>query len=436
MAIVSRIYNPGFLTDDELRAMFCVRVGEFESLVETLRENSGESNQHVIVIGPRGSGKTTLLLRVALEVRSDPELSSRLYPIVFAEESYSVSTCGELWLECLTRLAQQARHRAEEPDLRRTLEDVRQERNDRVLRERCLGVLLDFAEREGKRLVLQVENLNMLFSDMMDPDAGWCLRKTLQTEPRIMMVGSATSGFGEIERPDRALYDLFRVLPLRPLDHNESAVLCESVSGRTLDGGVVRRLQILTGGSPRSLAVAARLGVATSFRNLLADLLDLVDEHTAYFKSHLESLPAQERRVYLALAELWKPATAREVGERARMETSKCSAQLRRLMGRGVVLDAGGTARRRQYYVSERLYNITRGDGGHHGGRTGRRGSRHAVDLQAERFVRSHRGCRDDAANSSSTHGRAAAIDPRPDGRRFRTGLRPNGLAHPRVAVG
>ena len=358
MAIATKSYNPGFLTDEQLRAMFCVRVGEFESLLETLRDNSGESNQHAIVVGPRGSGKTTLLLRVALEVRSDPELSSRLYPIVFAEESYSVSTCGEFWLECLSRLAQQEPSRAGAPDLRRTVEDVRRERNDRVLRERCLGALLDFAEWKGKRLVLQVENLNMMFSDMMDSDAGWCLRKTLQTEPQIMMIGSATSRFGEIDRPDRALYDLFRVLTLRPLDRKESAVLCETVSGRALDEGVVRRLQILTGGSPRLLAIVARFGAARSFRTLLSDLLDLVDEHTAYFKSHLESLPAQERRVYLALAGLWKPATAREVAERARTETSKCSAQLRRLMGRGVVSDAGGTDRRKQYYVSERLYNI------------------------------------------------------------------------------
>ena len=359
MATAIKSYNPGFLTDEELRAMFCVRVGEFESLLETLRENTGESNQHAIVVGPRGSGKTTLLLRVALEVRSDPELSSRLYPIVFAEESYSVSTCGEFWLECLSRLAQQEPSRAGEPDdLRRTVADVRRERNDRVLGERCLGALLDFAERKGERLVLHVENLNMMFSDMMDPDAGWCLRKTLQTEPQIMMIGSATSRFGEIDRPDRALYDLFRILTLRPLDREESAVLCETVSGKALDEGVVRRLQILTGGSPRLLAIVARFGAARSFRTLLSDLLDLVDEHTAYFKSHLESLPAQERRVYLALAELWKPATSREVAERARMETSKCSAQLRRLIGRGVVSDAGGTDRRKQYYVSERLYNI------------------------------------------------------------------------------
>ncbi len=366
MAIPTKGYNPGFLTDDELRESFCVRTAEFESLVETLRENIGSSNQHVIVVGPRGSGKTTLLLRIALEIRSDPELSSRLYPIVFAEESYCVNTCGEFWLECLSRLAQQEPRRNGDADLRRTLEDVRRERHDRFLAERCLGTLLDFADQEGKRLVLEVENLNQMFSDMTDPDAtGWCLRKTLQTEPRIMMIGSTARAFGdaagrfeEIDRPDRPLYDLFRILSLDPLDRKESALLCERVSGQSVESGAARRLQILTGGSPRLLAIMARFGAARSFRTLISNLLDLVDEHTAYFKSHLESLPPQERRVYLALVELWRPSTAREVADRARMGTSKCSSQLRRLIGRGMVSDAGGTSHRKHYYVSERLYNI------------------------------------------------------------------------------
>ena len=358
MAIATMSHNPGFLSNAELRQMFCIRMEEFESIVETLRENTSGSNQHVIVVGPRGSGKTTLLLRVASEIRSASELSSRLYPIVFAEESYGVGTCGEFWLECLSRLAEQVALDLGETALRRTVEEVRKERDDRLLRDRCLGALLHFADREGKRLVLGVENLNMMFSDMMDPDAGWCLRKTLQTEPRIMIVGTGTSRFGEIDRPDRALYDLFRVLTLRPLDREESAVLCERVAGTPVEPKAVRRLHILTGGSPRLLTILAGFGAARCFRGLMSDLLDLVDEHTAYFKSHLESLPAQERRIYLGLAELWKPATAREVAERARMDASKCSAQLRRLMGRGVVEEVGGTKRRKQYYVSERLYNI------------------------------------------------------------------------------
>ena len=90
----------------------------------------------------------------------------------------------------------------------------------------------------------------------------------------------------------------------------------------------------------------------------MADLLDLVDDHTEYFKSHLDALPQQERRVYLALADIWKPANTREIADRARLDTSKCSAQLARLIERGAVEVAGGTARRKLYYVAERLYNI------------------------------------------------------------------------------
>ena len=359
MTAPTRKFNPGFLNNEELVASYCVRMTEFELLVEVLRECTGCSNPHQIVIGPRGSGKTSLLLRVAAEVDRDAALASRFFPVVFAEESYEVATAGEFWLECLTNLATQATRREDASDLHRTVDELRAIRDDHALSDRCLGALLDFADREDKRLVLLVENLNMLFGDMADPDAaGWRLRKILQTEPRIIVFASATSRFDEIDNPDRALYDLFRVRTLRPLDRNQCAVLWETVSGRSPAPETIRPLEILTGGSPRLISIVARFGAGLSFRELMADLLDLVDDHTEYFKSHLESLPAQERRVYLALAALWKPATTREIADHARLETSTCSAQLARLVERGVVRVAGGSARRKQYYLTERLYNI------------------------------------------------------------------------------
>ena len=302
------------------------------------------------------AGKTHLLLRVAAEVRRDDALAG-LFPVVFAEESYEVTTCGEFWLECLGRVAEQA-PAGERDNLRLTYNDLRTVVDDQALSDRCIGSLLDFADRHQKRLLLLVENLNMLFSDMGDPDAGWRLRKTLQTEPRIILLGSATSRFEEIDSPDHALYDLFRVITLRPLNTEECEVLWTTVAGKPSTTRAVRPLEILTGGNPRLLTIIARFGAGQSFRELMDNLLDLVDEHTEYFKSHLESLPPQERRVYLALARLWKPATAKEVADQARVDVNICSALLKRLVQRGVVAIEGGTPRRRQYYLTERLYNV------------------------------------------------------------------------------
>ena len=356
MSVGIKKYNPGFLSDDEIVASFCVRNAEFETLVESLHASTGRSNVHSLVIGPRGSGKTHLLLRVAAEIRREQSLSG-FCPIVFAEESYEVSSVGEFWLECLSHLSEQAPE-DERSDLRLTYGDLRNTGNDRDLANRCLGTILDFADRHGKRVALLVENLNMLFADMDDPDAGWRLRHTLQTEPRIVLLGSATSRFDEIDHPDHALYDLFRVITLRPLDTQECVSLWEAVSGQPSTAFAVRPLEILTGGNPRLLAIIALFGAGRSFRELMDNLLDLVDDHTEYFKSHLEALPTLERRVYLSLARLWKPAIAREVADQSRMDINKCSALLARLVERGTVMVIGGTPRRRQYYLTERLYNI------------------------------------------------------------------------------
>lgn len=357
MAVNVKPYNPGFLTDKELISAFCIRLHEFDSLLESLHLCTGSSNVHTLVIGPRGSGKTHLLLRVAAHVRQDAAWAG-IFPIVFAEESYEVSTCGEFWLECLNRLSDQA-PASDRNALRLSYNEIQATPDDLTLQDRCLGALLDFADRRGQRLLLIVEHLHRLLADMADPHAGWHLRHALQTEPRIIWLGSAAGRFAEIDSSQHALYDFFRVVTLHPLDVRACTRLWRAVSGREDAPRMIRALEILTGGNPRWLTIMARCSAGRSFRELMGSVLDLVDEHTEYFKSHLEALSPQERRVCLALARIWKPAAAREIAAQTRLNTSHCSALLKRLVQRGAVAIEEGNAYRQRYYLAERLYSIS-----------------------------------------------------------------------------
>lgn len=88
-------YNPAFLSEEELIQSFVVRQVDLDLIIETIRENSGSSNQHILIIGPRGMGKTMLVLRAAAHITNDKDLNKMWYPLVFSEESYEVWTAAE-----------------------------------------------------------------------------------------------------------------------------------------------------------------------------------------------------------------------------------------------------------------------------------------------------------------------------------------------------
>ncbi len=347
-------YNPAFLSKEELMRSFVVRHAELKLIVQVIRENVTKSNQHVLVIGPRGIGKTMLVLRVVEEIRKEKDLNRLWYPLVFSEESYQVTTPGEFWLEALFHLGQ----KTGEDRWKQTCRELSGEQDESRLRERALGQLMDFADNQGKRILLIVENFNMLLGEQLSDSDGWALRHTLLNEPRVMLLATATSRFEEIDNCGKPMFEQFRTLELKPLDKNDCRVLWTSVNGKKPSDKRVRPLQILTGGNPRLLAIVSTFAVRMSLKELMSDLMQLVDEHTEYFKSHLDNLPAIERKVYLGLAELWKPATAREVANLARLNVNKTSSLLRRLMERGAVVLADGRKRTKLYQVAERMYNI------------------------------------------------------------------------------
>ena len=354
MSLGAMKYNPAFRAEDELVRSFVVRHTYLELILEVLRDSGGSANQHQLIVGPRGSGKTTLVRRVAAEVRREKELASKWYPVVFGEEAYAVGTPGEFWLEALLHLADQT----EQERWSKAYDELLNERDERRLRERALAQLMDFADQQGKHILLVVENLNMLLGEQFGRDSDWDVRHTLQNEPRILLLGTATSRFEEIESIDRAWFELLTVHELKPLDAAECLTLWQAVSGDELGTAKIRPIQILTGGNPRLLIILAKFAAKRSFRELMDELVQLIDDHTEYFKSHLDNLPALERKVFAVLLDKWDPLTAREAAQRARIDVNKASALLRRLAGRGAVQVIAENGRKKQYQVAERLYNI------------------------------------------------------------------------------
>lgn len=343
-------YNPAFLGDEALIAGFAVRGRDLAAILEIVQDNTTAVNQHVLVIGSRGIGKTTLALRVAAELRR----TGAMYPIVFAEESYEVHDAATLWLQALYHLGRQTGAKRWQEAHERLLRETDPAR----VRNLALAELHEFAEAEDRRLLVVIENFNALVDRQVDADEAWTLRHTLLNDPSIMLLATATSRFDGIDRRDQAMFDLFRVFTLDPLASHECAALWHGLTGRTIGERQGRALEILTGGNPRLLSVMSRIAADAPLHSLADDLLRLIDQQTAYFKSQIDALSPQAQRVFVALADLWSPSTAQEIAERARMSVSNVSAVLARLEQDGFVAADAISRRRKRYQLSERLYNL------------------------------------------------------------------------------
>ena len=358
-----RLYNPAQLNAEELKTSFVARR---ETLSEMLRligeQNPDRPCQHMLLIGSRGMGKTTLGLRLLLAVEETPTLARDWQPVAFHEESYEIGDLADFWSAALRHLT---RATGDKQWADRADALAQDEPNNERQAAYAVASLLDFCEASGKRLILFVENLDIVFGQLRDEREIHALRASLIEHPEILLIGSANAVFNDIRSHGEPFYEFFRLFLLDGIGRDECLDILESLAEGEVPGALGRecgRLETmhrLTGGNPRLLVLACRMLIESPVGSPFEDLEQLIDEQTPYFKARIEALPVQARKVFHCLAEGWRPMLARELSVAAKLSSSHASAQLRQLVDKGYAREVHlGHEKRTRYEVADRFYNI------------------------------------------------------------------------------
>lgn len=365
------LHNPWLLEPSEFLRGFVLRQDVLAELVALIRQATSDGPDkkpaHLMLTGGRGMGKTTLLRRLALFIEQDPDLSRTWIPLSFSEEPYEIGDVADWLVVAMRRLAvilgDSASARVPSDS------ELAAAGSRKSLASSLYARLVAACASVGKRPLLLCDNFDMLLAQI-GPGEQRTLCRLLRSDPRAMILASALVITREVERAS-PLLPLFRLRPLAPLTVDEHLHLLERLALSSEDAASrveltehperARQFYPLTGGNPRITAVLYRVlsATATEALDLRRDLELLLDELTPLYKSQIDQLAPQQRRICDVLARTWHPQSLAELTERLRLPGNTITSQLGRLRTQGyIVVAESGSGERLRYSLAERLFNI------------------------------------------------------------------------------
>ena len=367
MTVYQQLYNPAFLSKEQLRESFSVRQSTLSKLLKLVAEEAPDKpRKHTIIVGPRGMGKSTLGLRLMHEIEEDCHLSKTWQPLPFDEESYEIADAADFWLTALRHLSRATG----DPTWAESAAALAQgETDSRRVEAYATNLLDEYCDESNRRLILFVENIDTVLDQLQSKREVHSIRATLTTNPNFLVLGSANSVFAGIQEYSAPFYGFFRLIRLDGLNVEETTVLIRAMAKRfnqpspdkllSSERGRVETIRRLTGGNPRLLALACQMLFEPRLGTTLENIERLIDEQTPYFKARIEDLPVQSRKVFSKLADGWRPMLANEVASCTRLGSSQASAQLNKLVDWGYAVKINWNNEKRiRYEVSDRFFNI------------------------------------------------------------------------------
>lgn len=376
-------YNPRWQEPEELERIYVARKALLERLHAQITEQGTSSvPRHFLVIGQRGMGKTTLLARLQLELNRK---NSDFLPLTFWEEQYvEVDRLSVFWLNCLDSMAD-AFEASGKSDLVkeidqhiRSLESIPNEEDRSREAMRCFEETI---KRVGRRLVLFIDNFNLLMSKLKAHD--YVLRGFFTRHGAPIIIGAGVTPPDDVADYDAAFYDGFQTTLLHRLSLEEVQEMIQRLAEERDESDAISTmwrqipriaaLRDLSGGNPRTCLLIYRLCVQGFSESIYRDLETLLDETTPLFQSRFEQLSDQGQKLIARLAKHWMTATAETITEITGFPRGTVSPLLGRLEADGIIEKVslfdpnrrdlqkgkiGGLSKKLGYQISERFFSI------------------------------------------------------------------------------
>ncbi|NOQ13379.1 MAG: tetratricopeptide repeat protein [Methyloprofundus sp.] len=365
------IYDPRHLPETDFLNSFVGRQKELQHLLQQVKFAAGENKHHLLIYGSRGMGKTSMLRRIAIAIRDDEDLKKQWIPVNFREEQYNVRQLSFFWKNTADAVAEWCEQVGDMPNVM-LLDNAQDNQGDA---DELWSLLHKVSQQHGARLLLLVDNLNLILQNLSEQDQ-WGLRKILSQPDGPMMIAATTTLIKELTQRDAPFYDYFQLQDLVPLSAAElrTCLLRIARSRGELGQHVITeinqqpaRLQVLhtlTNGNPRTLFHIYQIleslngQMDKSSNSIMSVLESLLDSVTPLYKARTEELTLQQRQVLDAIALAWDPKSSAWIANQTQLNPTTLSPQLKRLRELGIIEEVSLADNKKGLQLRERFYNI------------------------------------------------------------------------------
>ena len=357
-------YNPALLEPKELKRFFVGREVILDRVLMALKEGiKMPSNPHFLFIGSRGMGKTHLLLLIYHIVKGEISwdgykmLEKGWIPLIFPEESYSITTIEDLFFEICNKVQEYINNSRLQSFLKKIKDKALFEEH---FIDQAISILKDI--RDDRKYLLLIDNLHEIL-ETFDEKGQQKLRGILQTYNFFVIIGTATTYFEAIADYERPFYNFFQTLWLKELNFEEIKEIFFRLEGdeKKIEEiePKIRAIGHLTGGNPRLVLSLYKIIKDFGIIAIERQLISLLDELTPYMRDVVSQFPPQQRKILEALAINGAPMTPTEIAKFTKLKVGIVTSQLKRLEGHVRILKEKGR-RETLYDIKDKLFSLWR----------------------------------------------------------------------------